>query len=487
MQTKSTLIRAIGVAAILICLSVAPLRAQSGLIPLYSAAGTTFDGSVNFAALGANKAVIASGTAVAISGLPCLTVTFSTATGLSLQRLDQGMSGWGGNFAPGTPLLWTSGSYQGAQGTLWKGNGPLTLTFNTAQTQTCGNTSGEGEDNEHDWDDGPDGQDGTGSNAANGSAVIGVGFQIQSDVWGPFTATLCAYDSANNLLFCNSFPGMSNFNSDNSAIFTGLLAPLAGSHIAKIAISTNDNDFAISGPLVKSTGSNLSSGPAGWWLFNESSGITAKDSSGNHDDGMLQGAAFFANDPQRGNVLSINGVSGEVDIPFSQNLEPAVGTVSVWVKPNRAQDGNIIRQATDMLLRSNRSGAFDAYSLSITDEGRAIAAVANDNPNASSPNPRIVLASSEHTVDLNEWTQLVMSWDGSNLSLYANGEKIGSTPYNPNPATGLSYHGTAPLKVAASSCDGTDDRREYGGELSDLRIYSRPLTDSEIQQLYAGH
>jgi hypothetical protein len=80
-----------------------------------------------------------------------------------------------------------------------------------------------------------------------------------------------------------------------------------------------------------------------------------------------------------------------------------------------------------------------------------------------------------------------MQWDGKKLSLFANGEKVGSTRYNPNPQTGLSYHGTDPLKVAAATWDPVNGHVEYLGALSDLRIYSRALTDREVQDTSAGH
>jgi len=410
--SKCNLIPAIGLAVVLALLSAGALRAQTGFTVLDSVAATAFNGSTNLAALGVDQTVVSSGTAVPVSNLPCMTVTATTASGLALQALNQG-PGWGGNFAPGTPVLWTGGAYQG---TVWEGNGPLTLTFNTVKGQGC---------------------------SKNGIAVGGVGFQIQSD-------------------------------------------------IAKITVSSSDasgmwlNDFAISGPMIAAVGSEVPSGMVGWWLFDDGYGITANDTSGGDDNGTLQGAALFANDSQVGNVLDIDGVSGQVDMAFSANLEPAIGTVSIWVNPSQAQNADVVTQTTNLLLRVNKSGTFDAYSLGITNTGEAVAILANDNPKTYAKTPQIVVTSSANTVNLNQWTNLVMRWNGTNLALFINGVKISTAAYDAELLTGLSYHGTAPLKVAATALDLSGNTLAYSGELSDLRIYSIAMTDAEILQLYSG-
>lgn len=53
------------------------------------------------------------------------------------------------------------------------------------------------------------------------SGVFGGGAQIQSDAFGPFTATLNVYDTSFNLIATVNLPGDSNANGDGSAIFIG--------------------------------------------------------------------------------------------------------------------------------------------------------------------------------------------------------------------------------------------------------------------------
>ena len=228
----------------------------------------------------------------------------------------------------------------------------------------------------------------------------------------------------------------------------------------------------------------ITSGLAGRWIFNDGNGITANDSSGLGNNGTLVGSAYFVtNDPDRGSVLNVNGVSGEVDFPYSPALEPAIGTISVWVKPTVAQTADVVRVNTDFLARCNMGGTFYAYNLRVDNKGRPYAIIANDSPRSCSKKPQVVLSGSPNQVQLNKWTHLAMRWDGSTLSLFANGKRVGATSYDANPKTGLSYHGTDSLKVAAAIWDFTDGYLEYTGALSDLRIFSRALSDSEINDI----
>ena len=109
---------------------------------------------------------------------------------------------WNGNFEPDENLLYTGNQLGG-------GPGPLTIAF--------------------------------------ASGVSSVGFQIQDLFFGPFTATLQAFNGV-NLLFTLILPGNSNGNNDGSALFMGI-GDLTRPNITSIVISdvgaVDANDFAI--------------------------------------------------------------------------------------------------------------------------------------------------------------------------------------------------------------------------------------------------
>jgi hypothetical protein len=93
----------------------------------------------------------------------------------NFERLDQS-NGWSGNFLPGDHLLWNEGAF--AQTGI-----DIGVLFN------------------------------------NPSA--GGGAQIQSDFFGPFTATLTAFDGLGNVIGTTVMVGNSTSNADGSAIFIG--------------------------------------------------------------------------------------------------------------------------------------------------------------------------------------------------------------------------------------------------------------------------
>ncbi len=90
-------------------------------------------------------------------------------------RLDQG-AGWSGNFLTGDHLLWNEGGFQ---------------------------------------------QTGIDIGVLFNNLSAGGGAQIQSDYFGPFTATLTAFDSIGNVIGMTVMAGNSTSAADGSAIFIG--------------------------------------------------------------------------------------------------------------------------------------------------------------------------------------------------------------------------------------------------------------------------
>ncbi|MFC4839373.1 hypothetical protein ACFPFP_13100 [Bradyrhizobium sp. GCM10023182] len=139
--------------------------------------------------------------------------TVSSAGG-SFELRDQGY-GWFGNFAPGTHLLWDRGA------------GPdITIKF--------------------------------------AAPVSSAGAQIQADYYGSFTAEIIAYDLGGNVIGTVSKDGVSNGNSDGSAIFIDLVGSSADIAMVKFILTSASyslNDFAL-GPVQFSEGSSVGgSGP----------------------------------------------------------------------------------------------------------------------------------------------------------------------------------------------------------------------------------
>jgi hypothetical protein len=196
---------------------------STGVQLINSPTAIPHDGTVAWSDLGPSYTSVSSGTAIPIPGIVGATVTVSNAPGQTLFVLTNCPAmtdcGFSGNFVPAEPLLWVSGSYD-TTGTVWTGSGPLTLSFNNPQR--------------------------------------GVGFNVMADEAGPFTGTVCAYNSSGNLLGCEPFNG----NGANQAIDSTGLAIFAGIYDDTAEISTvkidaggalYPHDFAIGHLIVANT------------------------------------------------------------------------------------------------------------------------------------------------------------------------------------------------------------------------------------------
>jgi len=193
-----------------ICVAVAGLALANPAV----AATTIWDGtgatdSVTYGQFGST---VLSGTAFTSVGGANGTVT--TGTGGSLARLNQSTT-WGGNFAPGAPLLWNQG-----------GAGTITFTF--------------------------------------AGALSAIGAQIQANYYGNFLATIGLSDNTSFNL-----SGVSNGNANNSAIFIGAKSDTASiTSITFSAVNPNvgGEDFAI-GELSLTNAISAAPEPGTWMMM----------------------------------------------------------------------------------------------------------------------------------------------------------------------------------------------------------------------------
>lgn len=100
--------------------------------------------------------------------------------------------------------------------------------------------------------------------------------------------------------------------------------------------------FLFAGALSAHAASDL----VGYWNFDEATGTTAADSSGNGNTGTLIGAVTHATDLPTTSCfinthsLSFNGTGGYVSIPDNPTMDPANAiTISFWMKANTVSNG----------------------------------------------------------------------------------------------------------------------------------------------------
>jgi hypothetical protein len=231
----------------------------------------------------------------------------------------------------------------------------------------------------------------------------------------------------------------------------------------------------------------------GLWRFNESSGATALDSSGLGNNGTIigqngdvparvegqigfGGALFFTNDGSDHAYVSIPSSDSLMIGQTATNpwtitawaYEDSDGTGSFWAEYGRIM---VIDTGTALQLESGAVGDDQFYTWSRANLPFALGWGAY---------PSV-------TPLFDQWEHWAVVYDGTNLSLYVDGNTGPEGGFASQPATsplgGYLYYQDAILIGADLSADGT---RTWNGMLDDVAVFNIALTQSQIQTVMSG-
>lgn len=195
---------------------------------------------------------------------------------------------------------------------------------------------------------------------------------------------------------------------------------------------------------------------AGWWKFDENTGSSTADSSGNGNTGTLVNTPTWVTPGRLGPAaLQFSGASQEsVTANSSTSLNSPVSaiTISAWVNAtdwsgNRRilQKGNSDNQyrllAENSLLKFHLNGV-DTLTATLPPTGT--------------------------------WVHIAATWDGSVMILYTNGVQQASQGASGTIATTADVFAIAKKNGSGVSGD------YFNGSLDDVRLYNRALSSSEI-------
>jgi hypothetical protein len=210
------------------------------------------------------------------------------------------------------------------------------------------------------------------------------------------------------------------------------------------------------------SGIDLDTDPAlvGWWKFDEGTGDIAADSSGNGNDGTLNGPVEWTTEGKIGGAMAFTGPYNFVLVPSAPSLNPTQEiTITAWINPSWTGNNRILQKSTE--------GSDTQYRL-IKEGG--------NNIRVHFP-PISRFEVTNNIPPQGEWTHLAATYDGSAIKVYYNGVVVGETAASGDMATtdGPLFIGNKWSQAPAGD--------EFNGIMDDVRIYSRALSQSEIQKL----
>ena len=262
-------------------------------------------------------------------------------------------------------------------------------------------------------------------------------------------------------------PGLS-LNRFTGAI-TGTISSSAPQNSYTFTVQLRDYD-ELRAPVTQSFTMNLGGGQTGGdlianYLFNESNGTMAADSSGNGRNATVSGGTWAAG--KSGNAVTLNGTNAYVGMPSGIVSGASSVTIAAWVKANGLSNWARIFDfgtgtSTNMFLTPQPGGS--GLRFAIKNNGSA-----EQQINSTAAFPTGV------------WKHVAVTLSGSTGTLYVDGVQVATnTSMTLNPSN---LGETTQNWIGRSQYTGD---AYFNGQIDDFRIYSRALGASEISALFGG-
>jgi hypothetical protein len=205
-----------------------------------------------------------------------------------------------------------------------------------------------------------------------------------------------------------------------------------------------------------------------YWNFNENSGTIVADTSGNENNGTINGAIWISgiND----SALEFDGIDDYINVPDSATLDLGTGnfTISVWIKANSPEindqcvfDKDLVGTPSGII----RMSTSDDYS------GKIMFDTGSDGGEGTK-------LYSETSLNAGEWYYVVVRRENSSYDMWINGKYDSSIPEN----TFGPLDNNQPLIIG-----GRNDFKAtvfFNGSIDELKFYNYAISGSEILAEY---
>lgn len=233
----------------------------------------------------------------------------------------------------------------------------------------------------------------------------------------------------------------------------------------------------------------------GYWQFDEGTGTTAGDASGNSLDGtfMTGRAAWGAGDPAW--ATDRNGTANEaiaftdgawIEVPYNTAINPAQMTVSIWVNAAEINGNNRFLGLHSWL----------GFKFQLQDGNKSFFTAAMSPEHTGD----IFDKDTDPPLEINTWYHLVVATGGGEMVFYINGTETARWTDTPGEFTSVTDHnlaiGVGSSKYADTDANYGDDTHPdyhiipeawggyFRGSLDELRMYNTVLTGPQVRSIY---
>ena len=236
-----------------------------------------------------------------------------------------------------------------------------------------------------------------------------------------------------------------------------------GIHTIVARARDTSNNTTDSLPVTVTVSNTQIAGLVAAYSFDEGTGTTANDSSGQGNTATLNNGVAWVTG-QHGKAVSFDGVNDYITIPnsASTNISGNALTLSMWINPQPLASGDSV--VIGKFWNTTQSSPYYQYGLELGGGNRT------DFYVGTTSGPLAALGGT--TLPFNQWSYLAITFDGAQVKTYVNGALVNTQALS---AT-ITARGN-PMNIGADASPAQFNK----GMLDDLRIYSRVLTQAQVQ------
>ncbi|QUF05329.1 LamG domain-containing protein [Actinosynnema pretiosum subsp. pretiosum] len=210
---------------------------------------------------------------------------------------------------------------------------------------------------------------------------------------------------------------------------------------------------------------------AGHWSFGEGGGTTAGNSASGGQALVLSEEGLFSSDGAIGGGLRLDGGGNATTSGPVVRTDDAF-SIAAWVRLDPDKAG----QVQAVVSQDGTSAAGLTLHHLPTNGGRWAFTMAR--PDGSTAAGDTVISSS--AAKAGEWTHVAGVYDATSLRIYVNGLPAGAVARTAEP-----WNASGPLRVGCVKRGTATCADPFSGNLDELRVYSRPVSEEELKAVVA--